>query len=149
MKTEFAKIPVPLQKEIRLRIAGAGFGLAMVILEFFCHADWRYFIPCLLLISLCAYSATALYYRCVHERYIVITGVCAEIEKGMIRKQTKAIYLRQDDICIKLIGAPRLKHLMVGDRLTLYLADNAMIYELDDCYVVYDILALQHLGTKD
>lgn len=149
MKPEFAQIPVSLQKEIRLRLAGACFGVAIAILEIFCQADWRYFLPCVLLILFCFFAAVALYYRCVQNRYIVITGVCTEIEKSTIRKQTKAIYLRQDSICIKLVGAPRVKHLMIGDCLTLYLADNAMIYELDDCYVVYDILALQRSGTKD
>lgn len=149
MKAEFAKIPAPLQKEIRLRLAGTCFGFAILILEIICHADWKYLLLCILLILLCFLAAAALYYRCIQNRYIVITGVCTEIEKSMIRKQTKVLYLRQDDICIKLIGAPKLKHLMVGDRLTLYLADNAVIYELDDCYVVYDILALHRLGTKD
>lgn len=132
-----------------MRLAGACFGVAIGILEIFCQADWRYFLPCVLLILFCFFTAAALYYRCVQNRYIVITGVCTEIEKSMLRKQTKVIYLRQDDICIKLVGAPRLKHLMVGDRLTLYLADNATIYELDGYYVVYDILALHRLGTKD
>ena len=91
MKEKFKQIPQPLRKQILLRCVGAGLSLAMLLFVLVYSRDWRFFIPCVVVAILCLASAALLFNRCARGKYVVITGVCTEIERTSIRKRIKAI----------------------------------------------------------
>ena len=148
MKEKFLSIPLPLQKQILLRLGGAGIGAVTFLLVLSYRSDWRLMLPCAALIVLCVGSSLSLYDRCIQSRYVAVTGSCVEIEKSAWRRRTKAIYLRTDQYSIKLAGVRKIKNLVVGDQLTVYIAENAAVYEVDGCQVICNYLAIEKAFPK-
>ena len=143
MKEKFLSIPLPLQKQILLRLGGAGIGSVTFLLVLSYRSDWRLMLPCIALIVLCVGSSLSLYDRCIQSRYVAVTGSCVEIEKSAWRRRTKAIYLRNDQYSIKLAGVRKIKNLVVGDQLTVYIADNTAVYAVDEYHVICNYLAIE------
>ena len=142
MKEQFKCIPKPLQKQILIRIAGAVLGLFLFILLLIFYKDWRFWIPCVILSVMCLASAGTLFYRCVFGKYVVVEGVCTDIDKTLIRRRIKAIYIRNDNFSIKIVNAKRINNLSIGDIVTVYVADNSAVYDVDGMKVICYYLAM-------
>ena len=142
MKEQFKCIPKPLQKQILIRIAGAVLGLFLFILLLIFYKDWRFWIPCVILSVMCLASAGTLFYRCVFGKYVVVEGVCTDIDKTLIRRRIKAVYIRNDSFSIKIVNAKRIKNLSIGDIVTVYVADNSAVYDVDGMKVICYYLAM-------
>ena len=142
MKEKFMQIPQSLRKQIWFRCGGAGMGSAMLLIVLIYSTDWRFLVPCAVSAVLCLVSAALLYFRCVEGRYVAITGVCTEIERTGIRKRVKAIYLQSEDHTIRVVGIKPIRNLGVGDTLTLYVADNTAVYNMDGCNVICSHITL-------
>ena len=142
MKEQFKCIPKPLQKQILIRITGAVLGLFLFILLLIFYKDWRFWIPCVILSVMCLASAGTLFYRCVFGKYVVVEGVCTDIDKTLIRRRIKAIYIRNDSFLIKIVNAKRIKNLSIGDIVTVYVADNSAVYDVDGMKVICYYLAM-------
>lgn len=147
MKEKFLSIPKALQKQILLRLGGAVAGIAMLFIVLAYRGDWRFLIPCIALSVFCFGTAAALYDRCLQGKFITVTGLCSEIEWSSLRRRIKALYLRNDHHSIKLVGVGRIKNLAVGDFVTVYMADDAAVYEVDGYQVVCNYLAVEK-GAK-
>lgn len=143
MKEKFLSIPLPLQKQILMRLGGAGIGAVTFLLALSYRSDWRLMLPCVALIVLCVGSTLSLYDRCIQSKYVAVTGSCVEIEKSVWRRRTKAIYLRTDQYSIKLAGVRKTKNLVVGDQVTVYIADNTAVYTVDEYHVICNYLAIE------
>ena len=142
MKEKFMQIPVPLRKQILLRCAGAGLGAAMLLIVLIYSNDWRFMVPCAVVSILCIGSAGLLFNRCVRGRYVVITGICTEIERTNIRKRIKAIYLQTEEHQVKLVGVRPVRNLIVGDTLNLFVAENTPVHNTDSCNVICSYITL-------
>ena len=142
MKEQFLTIPKPLQKQVLLRLAGGVLGLILFILILIFYKDWRFWIPCVILSVMCLASAGTLFYRCVFGKYVVVEGVCTDIDKTLIRRRIKAIYIRNDSFLIKIVNAKRIKNLSIGDIVTVYVADNSAVYDVDGTKVICYYLAM-------
>lgn len=147
MKEKFLSIPEVLRKQILLRLGGTGVGIAMLVIVLAYGGDWRFLIPCIALSTLCFGAAAALYDRCLQGKFVVVTGTCSEIERVPLRRRIKALYLRNELHNIKLVGVRRIKNLVIGDSVTVYMADDAAVYEIDGYQVVCNYLAIEK-GTK-
>ena len=142
MKNAFLQIPRPLQKQILLRLLGAILGLFLLILFLIVYKDWRFWVPCVILLVMCLASAGSLFYRCISGKYVIVEGVCTDIEKSMIRRRVKAIYIRNDRFSIKLVNAKRIRNLSIGDTVAVYVADNSAVYDVDGVKVICYYLAM-------
>ena len=154
MKKAFLDIPRPLQKQILLRLLGAVLGLFLLILFLIVYKDWRFWIPCVILTVMCLASAGTLFFRCVLGKYVVVEGICTDIDKSLIRKRVKAIYIRNDQFSIKIVNAKRIRNLSIGDTVTVYVADNSAVYDVDGVKVICYYLAMTkgertHEGRRD
>lgn len=147
MKEKFMRIPEVLRKQILVRLGGTGVGIAMLLIVLAYRGDWRFLIPCIALILICCGSSISLYDRCLQGKYVIVEGTCTEIERVPLRRRIKALYLRNDQHNIKLVGVRRIKNLIVGDSVTIYVADDAAVYEIDGYQVVCNYLALEK-GAK-
>ena len=136
------QIPAPLRRQILLRCAGAGLGVAMFLIVLIYSTDWRFMVPCAAAAVLCLTSAALLFDRCVQGKYVVITGNCTEIERTSIRKRVKAIYLQTEEHQIKLVGVRPVRNLIAGDTLNLFVVDNTPVYNTDGCNVICSYIAL-------
>lgn len=92
---------------------------------------------------LCFGAAASLYDRCLQGKFVAVTGTCSEIERVPLRRRIKALYLRNDRHYIKLMGVRRIKNLVVGDSVTIYIADDAAVYEIEGYQVVCNYLAIE------
>ena len=147
MKEKFLGIPEVLRKQILLRLGGTGIGLAMMLIVLAYRGDWRFLIPCIALALFCFGTSASLYDRCLQGKYVIVEGTCTEIERAPLRRRIKALYLRNEQHNVKLVGVRRIKNLIVGDSVTIYVADDAAVYEIDGYQVVCNYLALEK-GTK-
>ena len=146
MKEQFLTIPKPLQKQVLLRLAGSILGLILFILVLIFYKDWRFWFPCVILSVTCLASAGTLFFRCVLGNYVVVEGICTDIDKSLIRKRVKAIYIRNDQFSIKIVNAKRIRNLSIGDTVTVYVADNSAVYDVDGTKVICYYLAMTKGG---
>lgn len=142
MKEKFMQFPAVLRKQILLRLAGAGIGIAMMLIILAYGGTWQFWLPCVAVVLIAVISAGILFDRCLRNRYVVITGVCIEIERTTIRKRIKNVYLQSEDHRIRLVGVKQVRNLTVGDTVDLYVADNTPVYEMDGCKVICNYIAL-------
>lgn len=147
MKEKFLGIPEVLRKQILLRLGSSGIGIAMLVIVLAYGGDWRFLIPCIALSILCFGAAASLYDRCLQGKFVAVTGTCSEIDRVPLRRRIKALYLRNEHHNIKLMGVRRIRNLVVGDLITVYIPDDAAVYEIDGHQVVCNYLAIEK-GTK-
>ena len=148
MKDIFLTFPEPLRKQILLQCAGGGFGIAMFLILLVYGRDWYFLFPCAALVIVSLSGATSLYDRCRQERYVTIEAACTEITRTPFRRRIKSLYLRSEQYTIKLVGVRNICGLAVGDTLTLYVSDNAAIYEMDGSMVLCSYLALSKVQQQ-
>lgn len=142
MKEQFLTIPKPLQKQVLLRLAVGVLGLILFILVLIFYKDWRFWFPCVILTVTCLASAGTLFFRCVLGSYVVVEGVCTDVDKSLLRKRIKAIYIRNDQFSIKIVNAKRIRNLSIGDTVIVYVADNSAVYDVDGVKVICYYLAM-------
>lgn len=139
MKERFRNIPALLQKQIFLRASGTLIGVAIMI--FAGKEDIVLLLPGIATLLMFLVSACSLAIRCLDGNYLILRGQCLQIEKSFVRKNIKAIYLKVQNHTVKLrCQLPR--RIAVGDHLTIYISNDAPVYEEDGCQVLFHILAI-------
>ena len=139
MKERFRNIPAPLQKQILQRAFGMAIGIAIMI--FAGKEDIVLLLPGIAALLMFLVSACSLTIRCLDGNYLILRGQCFQIERSFVRKNIKAIYLKVQNHTVKLrCQLPR--RIAVGDQLTIYISNDAPVYEEDGCQVLFHILAL-------
>ena len=139
MKERFRNIPAPLQKQILQRAFGMAIGIAIMI--FAGKEDIVLLLPGIAALLMFLVSACSLAIRCLDGNYLILRGQCLQIERSFVRKNIKAIYLKVQNHTVKLrCQLPR--RIAVGDQLTIYISNDAPVYEEDGCQVLFHILAI-------
>lgn len=139
MKERFRNIPAPFQKQILLRASGMAIGIAIMV--FAGREDIVLLLPGIAALLMFLVSACSLAIRCLDGNYLILRGQCLQIERSFVRKNIKAIYLKVQNHTVKLMcQLPR--RIAVGDQLTIYISNDAPVYEEDGCQVLFHILAI-------
>ena len=143
MKNKFRQFPQVLQKQILIRLTAGIVSLLMLVIILLYRGGLELMFPCIGFSSVFFISALQLYARCDEKNYVVIKGICTEIEKTGLRRKVKDIYVKEDQFTVRIVRpSMKLRSLNVGDRITIYLADNAPVYEMDGCKVICNALAV-------
>lgn len=145
MKEKFLRIPAPLRRQILIRASGCGLGMSMLLMLVACGGSWKFLIPCIVLSVICLESAAALFDRCDRKNYVVITGICTEIEKTSFRRRIKAVCLRSDPYTLRVVCVGNQSSLSIGDTIAVYVSDNTAVYDVDGCKVICTYLALEKI----
>lgn len=144
MKDKFRQFPQVLQKQILIRITAGLISLMMLVIILLYRGGLELMFPCIGFSSVFFISALQLYARCDEKNYVVIKGICTEIEKTGLRRKVKDIYVKDDQFTVRIVRpSMKLRSLNIGDRITIYLADNAPVYEMDGCKVICNTLAVE------
>jgi len=143
MKEKFARIPEPLRRQILFRM-GVGFvSVILLITALLIGGDWRFCVPCAALAVFFLGGGTLLFFRGSDGRYVVIEGVCTEIERSTLRRRLKSFSLQGERFLIRIMNQrQRIRGLSVGDTLTVYVSEKALVYEMDGCKIVNSYIAL-------
>lgn len=144
MKDKFRHFPQVLQKQILIRLTAGIVSLMMLVIILLYRGGLELMFPCIGFSAVFFISALQLYARCDEKNYVVIRGTCTEIEKTRLRRKVKDIYVKEDQFTVRIVRPTmKLRSLNVGDRITIYLADNAPVYEMDGCKVICNTLAVE------
>ena len=144
MKDKFRQFPLVLQKQILIRLTAGIVSLLMLVIILLYRGGLELMFPCIGFSAVFFISALQLYARCDEKNYVVIKGTCTEIEKTGLRRKVKDIYVKEDQFTVRIVRPTmKLRSLNVGDRITIYLADNAPVYEMDGCKVICNTLAVE------
>lgn len=144
MKDKFRQFPQVLQKQILIRLTAGIVSLLMLVIILLYRGGIELMFPCIGFSSVFFISALQLYARCDEKNYVVIKGICTEIEKTGLRRKVKDIYVKEDQFTVRIVRpSMKLRSLNVGDRITIYLADNAPVYEMDGYKVICNTLAVE------
>ena len=144
MKERFQTIPGILRRQILIRFAGSGLGIGMVLLVLIYRGSPRYLIPGFAIVLIFLTAAVTLTDRCADGRYVVIEGVCEQIEYTGLRKRPKSLQIRHNDKTVRIMGhLHKLRSLRPGDQVEVYLADSTPVYEHDGVYLITQILAIR------
>ena len=134
-------LPEPLQRQVWLR-----FGLAAALLVFGLASAiiWRD-KTMLVIIAVAAFSG-ALGVRLCCRDYIVITGICSDVDTTVIRKRSKAVVIiaavEGQEKAIRIPLRQQFRKLAVGDVLDVYVDAAAMIYERDGIFHLQSYIAI-------
>ena len=89
------------------------------------------------------WSGAVLFWRSADGRYVVLEGVCTEIERSALRRRVKAIRLQEKRFPVRILSQRQsIRNLTVGDTLTVYVSEKATVYEMDGCRIVSSYIAL-------
>lgn len=144
MKDKFRQFPQVLQKQILIQLTAGIVSLLMLVIILQYRGGIELMFPCIGFSSIFFISTLQLYARCDEKNYVVIKGTCTEIEKTGLRRKVKDIYVKEDQFTVRIVRpSMKLRSLNVGDRITIYLADNAPVYEMDGCKVICNTLAVE------
>lgn len=138
--TKFKELPSPLQKHILQRI---GLGLAMLVLFVIIWAATGTLglaIPGLALASYLLWNRGLMYHRCVHGKYLCMTGTVKEVSTSGLRRRPKFLLIDTEQGILQIPAGG--KPFPTGSTVALYLAVSTPVYEEDGLYKIYSYLAL-------
>jgi len=143
MMQEFKRVPEPLQKQILLRLGLGAVFMILLIAMLITAQDLSLLLPCAGLAVFFAAGAFTLFRRVVLGEYVVVSGICTEVENTLLKRRAKHIILDTGDQAVRIALGQRRKRIAVGAAFDLYLASSARIYEKDGALQVFSYLALE------
>jgi len=141
-KEQFTAIPDPLKKQVFIRLGLALMFLSVSILAIVSMFDWMAIIPLICLAIYSTFSAGALFSRAVARKYVVIQGRCTEAIVTPIRRRSKSVLVQTNEHMVRLMIKQRLRRILPGVELEIYVADNTQVYEKDGAKLLHAYLAI-------
>lgn len=143
MDNHLTQIPEPLRRKILLYYAVGVFGLLLLAASFIFGGDWRFSVPCAALAVTFCIGGTQLLIQGTEGRYVVIEGICEEIERTHFRRKIKGITIRTENGSVRIpVWGERTGKLKDGDTMVIYLSEDTPVYDLDGCKIVNTCIAL-------
>ena len=134
-------LPEPMQKQIVLR-----FVLSIVLLTFGLASAVIWQDKSMLLIIAVAAFSGVLGFRLCYRDFIVITGICTEVDNTVIRKRNKAIVVIAvvdgKEVTLRIPVRQQFRKFAVGDTLDIYVDAATSIHELDGKLQLQNYIAI-------
>ena len=137
------KLPPPLRKQALLRFAGAGACFCLMLLVAVGYCQPMLWFPFLVMGAFYAGSGALLVWRVAQGKVLLLEGVCREVELTLFRRRPKAVVMECGSRQVKVYLHARVRNLVVGERLRLYVAESAPVYEEAGILVLSGYLALE------
>jgi len=138
-------LPEPLQKQILMRL---GLAAALFILGPASAVIWR--DASMLLILAAAALFAVLGVRIAYRGYIVINGICGDVDATVIRRRTKAIVLctvmDDKEIMLRIPLRQQFRKIAVGDALEVYVDAETQIHEWDGEFRLQSYICIDKAG---
>ena len=143
MKDGFKCLPQALQRQVAIRLAaGAGFILLFFAVQLGLR-DIYLSLPCLLFGSVMIVNGGLLFYNGIKGNFIRVQGICRQIETTGIRKRIKNLYIDMEPYTLKMPVRHRIRNLIRGDTVIIYLSEKTPVYEQDKGYMICSYYALE------
>lgn len=142
IRESFRTFPAVLQHQILLRCGLTLGGLAAFGLFWALSSAFWFGAPFLMLSFWMGVSAVQTFQTVFHGKYSRVHAVCKQVITTAILKRPKAMILSTEQGNLRLRIQQRIRKPEVGEVFTVYLADNAMLYESEDGFVVSSYVAI-------
>ena len=149
LREAFNAFPAVLQHQILLRFGWTFGGLAAFGLFWALSGQFWFSAPFLMLAAWMGVGAIQLFRTIWLGRYVCVQAICKQVITTAILKRPKALILTTEQGALRLRMQQRIRNPEVGEAFLLYLADDATIYQNDDCLIVSSYLALERIQQKD
>lgn len=148
MREKFKQLPEALQKQVLYRIvAGLVFLLCTIIILMF-YRDIYLLLPCLCFAVFFTLNGLWVFRETAAGKYVVIEGRCTGIERTPLRKRIKSIYIEADAVTVKIIAKQRIKQLVIGDTVKVYVFEKTPVYDQEQCKLLCSYLALEKTSRR-
>jgi len=139
-------LPEPMQRQIWLRF---GLGAALFLFGPLSAIAWRDWT--MLVILAVAVFCAALGIRIAYREFVVITGICGEVESTVIRKRSKAILLITEiggkEAMLRIPLRQQFRKFTEGELLEVYVDAAASIHEWDGKLQLQSYIAIDKRGA--
>lgn len=143
MKEWFRQLPAVLRVQILLR-AGSGVVAAILFAAILAYSrEFTFALPCLILSVFLFVNGAVMTYNIFVGSFICIHGVCTTIETTGFRKRIKTVIADFDGQRVVIPVKQRIRQILPGKNITVYLSDKTPVYEKDGDYYVYSYYALE------
>lgn len=143
MKEKFQKLPPALQKQILLRFGASILSLLLLIVVALLYRDLYLCISFLLFGAVFGVAGGLLLFRSFDGRYVLVEGICQQIEQTAIRKKPKSVYFTMEPHVVKVRLRHRLKEVAIGDHISVFVSDNMPVYQENGCKVLNGYIAME------
>lgn len=143
MKARLKNIPTVLQKQVVFRCGGGMLFFLLSVIFFAGVRDWYLIFPGLLCGGFLLISGLWLFYQAVSGNYIRLRGECIRIETMGLRRRISFIYLALEQGIVKIPVRHRIRKLVQGDVVTIYVAEQTPVYEKEGVYIISSYYAME------
>lgn len=142
MKEKLRELPIAIQKLVIIRYGAAAVSLILLVVSLLMAEDPYLPLSLALICVFFLFSASQLLYLALSGHLIEISGECIKVERIPIRRRPKALYLQIEPQVVRLQITSMQRDVGVGDQVTVYVSDNAPVYENDGCQQLSGYLAI-------
>lgn len=149
MKEKFKGLPAALQKQIILRLAACALSLLLFVVMLAVYRDLYQCLPFVVFCLFFGAFGALLLFRAADGKFVVVDGQCNKVERTAIRKRPKTIYFVSEPHSVKLPVRHRIKNIEAGDSVTVYVSENAPVYQEEGCQILSGYLAIEIRKGRD
>ena len=142
MKEKLRELPIAIQKQVIIRYGAAAVSLILLVVSLLIAEDPYLPISLALICVFFLFSASQLLYLALSGHLIEISGECIKVERTPIRRRPKALYLQIESQVVRLQITGKQRDVDAGDQVTVYVSDNAPVYENEGCQQLSGYLAI-------
>lgn len=143
MKEKFKDLPEALQKQIELRLAACALSLLLFVVTLAVYRDLYLCLPFAVFCLFFGAFGALLFFRAADGKFVVVEGQCSKVERTAIRKKPRTIYFVSEPHSVKLQVRQRIKNIEAGDSITVYVSENAPVYQEEGCQILSGYLAIE------
>lgn len=143
MKEKFKGLPAALQKQIILRLAACTLSLLLFVVMLAVYRDLYLCLPFAVFFLFFGVFGALLFFRAADGKFVVVEGQCSKVERTAIRKKPRTIYFVSEPHSVKLLVRQRIKNIEAGDSITVYVSENAPVYQEEGCQILSGYLAIE------
>ena len=142
MKEWFCQLPAALRIQILLRTCIGAVAAILFAVIWVYSREFTFALPCLILAVFLFVNGAVMAYHIFIGSFICIHGVCTMVETTGIRKRIKSIIADFDGKRVVIPVKQRIRQVLPGKNITVYLSDKTPVYEKDGDYYIYSYYAL-------
>jgi len=140
------QLPEALRMQLLMRLGSGATSLLLFIAVWVLSGEFAFALPCLILSVFLLINSWSLFRNIIIGDYLCVSGLCEEVERTVLRRRIKSITVRLGDKLVVIPIKRRVKKLLIGTAVTLYISEKTPVYEKDGLCHIYEYLAVS-FGT--
>ena len=143
MKELWKPSPSVLKRQVLRRLSIGLLFLVIGIISWILSKRFIFALPCFIAMAVFCISGIGVLFLMLNSGYIVLSGVCEQIEQTPIMRRTKALYLATEYGCVKIPIRRNMRKVQIGASVRCYMSYKASVYDYDGLKTVSDYIAIE------